>query len=200
MFNLTKVITSLLLGLLCVVFSATSSVSAMSLWSDTGTASSSLFGDHKAHAVGDTLTIIISESSSANRAGNASNSKSTSLGMNAGTGIFHGIASASAGNSDSFQAKGALANTNSVSARMTAQVLEVKPNGDLIISGSQSIKQNGEEQKITVSGIVRSEDISSDNTILSTYIGNAEIRVDGNGPISRKQRQGIITQLLNFLF
>lgn len=199
MFNLTKVITGLLLGFLCVLFSAASSVSAMSLWSDTGMAGS-LYSDHKAHAVGDTLTIIISESSSANRAGNASNSKSTSLAMNAGTGIFHGIASASAGNSDSFQAKGSIANTNTVSARMTAQVLEVKPNGDLIISGSQSIKQNGEEQKITVSGIVRSEDISFDNTILSTYIGNAEIRVDGNGPISKKQRQGIITQLLNFLF
>jgi len=199
MFNLTKVITSLLLGFLCMVFSATSSVSAMSLWNDNGVAGS-LYADHKAHAVGDTLTIIINENSSANRTGNASNSKSTSLAMDAGTGIFHGIASASAGNSDSFKANGSIANTNAVSARMTAQVIEVKPNGDLIISGSQNIKQNGEEQKITVSGIVRPEDILSDNTILSTYIGNAQIRLDGSGPISRKQRQGIISQLLNFLF
>lgn len=199
MFNLTKFISSLLLGFLCLVFLATSSASAMSLWSDTG-ASSSLYSDVKAHAVGDTLTIIISENSSANRAGNAANSKSTSLNMNAGTGIFHGIASATAGNSDSFQAKGSIANTNNVTARMTAQVLEVKPNGDLVISGTQSIKQNGEEQKITISGIARQVDISPDNTILSTYIGNAEIKIDGNGPITKKQRQGIISQLLNFLF
>lgn len=199
MFNLTKFISSLLLGFLCLVFLATSSVSAMSLWSDTG-ASSSLYSDVKARAVGDTLTIIISENSSANRAGNATNSKSTSLNMNAGTGIFHGIASATAGNSDSFQAKGSIANTNNVTARMTAQVLEVKPNGDLVISGTQSIKQNGEEQKITISGIARQVDISPDNTILSTYIGNAQIKIDGNGPITKKQRQGIISQLLNFLF
>lgn len=199
MFNLTKFSTCLLLGFLCLVFSATSSVSAMSLWSDTG-ASSSLYSDYRARAVGDTLTIIISESSSANRVGNAANSKTTSLNMNAGTGIFHGIASATAGNSDSFQAKGSIANTNNVTARMTAQVLEVKPNGDLIISGTQSIKQNGEEQKITISGIVRQADITADNTILSSYIGNAQIKIDGNGPIARKQRQGIVSQLLNFLF
>lgn len=199
MFNLTKVSSSLMLGFLCLVFLATSSVSAMSLWSDTG-ASSSLYSDIKARAIGDTLTIIISENSSANRAGNATNSKSTSLNMNAGTGIFHGIASATAGNSDSFQAKGSIANTNNVTARMTAQVLEVKPNGDLVISGTQSIKQNGEEQKITISGIARQVDISPDNTILSTYIGNAQIKIDGNGPIAKKQRQGIISQLLNFLF
>ncbi len=189
----------MLLGFLCLMLLIATPVSAMSLWSDSG-ASGSLYGDYKARAVGDTLTIIISENSSANRAGNAANSKSTNVKMNAGTGIFHGIASATAGNSDSFQAKGSLVNTNNVTARMTAQVLEVKPNGDLIVSGTQSIKQNGEEQKITISGIVRQADISADNTILSTYIGNAQIRIDGSGPISRKQRQGIVSQLLNFLF
>ncbi|EIW15959.1 MULTISPECIES: flagellar basal body L-ring protein FlgH [Pelosinus] len=199
MFNLTKKNIGFLLGFLCLMFLAATPVSAMSLWSDSG-ASSSLYGDYKARAVGDTLTIIISENSSANRAGNAANSKSTNVNMNAGTGIFHGIASATAGNSDSFQAKGSLVNTNNVTARMTAQVLEVKPNGDLIVSGTQSIKQNGEEQKITISGIVRQADISADNTILSTYIGNAQIKIDGSGPISRKQRQGIVSQLLNFLF
>lgn len=198
MFNLTKIIVSLALGFLCLGLAAASSVSAASLWSDAGAAN--LFSDHKARAVGDSLTIIINENSSASRAGNASNSKSSSTSMNAGTGIFHGIASASAGNADSFTAKGSLANTNTVTAQMSAQVIEVKPNGTLVISGTQSIKQNGEEQKITVSGVVRPEDILSDNTVLSTYIGNAQIRVDGNGPISNKQRQGIISQLFNFLF
>ncbi|GMB01328.1 flagellar basal body L-ring protein FlgH [Pelosinus sp. IPA-1] len=198
MFNLTKIIVSLALGFLCLGLTAASSVSAMSLWSDAGSAN--LFSDHKARAVGDSLTIIINENSSASRVGNASNSKSSSTSMNAGTGIFHGIASASAGNADSFTAKGSLANTNTVTAQMSAQVIEVKPNGTLVISGTQSIKQNGEEQKITVSGVVRPEDILSDNTVLSTYIGNAQIRVDGNGPIAKKQRQGIISQLFNFLF
>jgi flagellar L-ring protein precursor FlgH len=199
MFNLTKIVFSLTLGFLFLVLPATTSVSAMSLWSDTGR-TTNLFGDRKACAVGDTVTIIISESSSANRVGNAANTKTSSTSMNAGVGIFSGITAASAGNADSFAAKGSIANTNTVTGRMTAQVTEVKPNGDLIVSGTQSIKQNGEEQKITISGIVRAEDIQSDNTILSTALGNAQIKIDGSGPIAGKQRQGIISQILNFLF
>lgn len=191
--------TSIVMAFLILLLSFAGPVSAMSLWSDSGPGAMML-SDRKAHAVGDIITIIISERSSATRAGNSSNSKSTSTSMEAGTGIFHGIASASAGNKDSFQAKGSISNTNTVTAQMTAQVIEVKPNGNLVISGTQSIKQNGETQKITVTGMVRAEDISPDNTVLSGYIANAEIRIDGSGPIAGKQRQGIISQIWNFLF
>lgn len=199
MSNLTKVFLCMVLGFLYLLLPGIPSASAMSLWSDGGSAVN-MYGDRKAHAVGDTITVIINETSSANRVGKAANSKTTSTSMNAGTGIFSGIASASAGNADSFSAGGSLNNTNTVTARMTAQVIEVKENGSLVISGTQSIKQNGEEQKITISGIVRSEDISTNNTVLSSSIGDAKIKVDGNGPISSKQRQGILSQLFNFLF
>ncbi|MBC8016832.1 MAG: flagellar basal body L-ring protein FlgH [Sporomusaceae bacterium] len=199
MFNLTKFHLSLVLGFLCVIVMAMPSASAMSLWNDPG-AGLSMYSDRKAHAVGDTLTIIISENSSANRAGSATNSKTTTTEINAGVGIFSVLSNASAGNSDKFAANGSIVNTNSVNARMTAQVLEVKPNGNLIISGMQSIKQNGEEQKITISGIVRTEDITTDNTVRSSAIGDAVIKVEGKGPITRKQRQGILSQIFNFLF
>ncbi|MBP2627202.1 MAG: flagellar L-ring protein [Firmicutes bacterium] len=199
MYGLTKKVFGIVLGFLCVMLPLMPSASADSLWSDVGL-NASMYGDRKAHAVGDTLTIIISESLSANRAGTASNTKTTSTSMNAGTGIFHGIASASAGNSDSFSAKGSLANTNTIAATMTAQVIEVKPNGSLLISGTQSIKQNGEEQKITISGIVRVEDITTNNAVYSYSIGDAKIKIEGNGPIASKQRQGILGQIFNFLF
>ncbi len=199
MSNLTKIFVCVMLGFLCLVVPAIPSASAMSLWSDAGT-TVNMYSDRKARFVGDTITVIINESSSANRVGNASNSKTSSTSMSAGTGIFHGIASASADNDDSFSAKGSIKNTNTVNARMTAQVIEVKENGSLVISGTQSIKQNGEEQKITISGIVRTEDITTDNTVLSSSIGDAKIKVDGSGPIANKQRQGIVSQLLNFLF
>lgn len=199
MSSLTKFSVCIVLGFLCFLLPTIPSASAMSLWGEAG-ANINMYGDRKARAVGDTVTVIISETSSANRVGKAANTKTTSTSMNAGTGIFSGIASASAGNSDSFSAGGSINNTNTVTARMTAQVLEVKPNGSLVISGTQSIKQNGEEQKITVSGIVRTEDISTDNTVLSSAIGDAKIKVEGNGPIAGKQRQGIVSQILNFLF
>lgn len=199
MLSLTKVFLGLVLGFLCLVLTTLPSASAMSLWSDAG-AAVNMYGDRKAHAVGDTITVIINENSSANRVGAAANAKTSTTSMNAGLGIFSGLTAASAGNSDAFKANGSIVNSNNVNARMTAQVIEVKPNGSLMISGTQSIKQNGEEQKITVSGIVRGEDITTDNTVLSSSIGDAKIKVDGNGPIAGKQRQGILSQLFNFLF
>lgn len=208
MYNLTKIFVGVMLGFLCVVVPAPS-VSAESLWSDTG-ASANLFSDRKARNVGDIVTIIISENSSAKRDGNAKNSKSTNADMNVEFGIFGSItralgisspsAQASSKNSDKFAADGSISNNNNVKARMTAEVTEVKSNGNLVILGKQSIGQNGEEQTITVSGVVRVEDVAADNTILSSSMGNAQIKIDGKGPIAKKQRQGLITQLLNVFF
>lgn len=169
---------------------------AASLWTDQG----GMFGDRKARTIGDTLTIIISEVSSATRAGNAANSKSTSASMEAGTGLFTFINDAGFSSSDSFKNEGKISNTNAVTGKISVQVTAVKPNGNLVVSGTQSIKQNGEEQKITVTGEVRPEDISPSNTVLSSLVANAQLKIDGKGSLASKQRQGILTQVFNFLF
>jgi flagellar L-ring protein precursor FlgH len=189
----------MMISMLVVLVLGISGVQAESLWVD-NSATSGLFGDRKARAVGDILTILVSETSSASRTGNAANSKSASGSASAGTGIFKFIGAASLGTSDQFQAKGSISNTNNVTAKLTVTVVEVKPNGNLVVAGTQSIKQNGEEQKINISGVVRVEDISPDNTVLSSYVADAQIRIEGNGPIANKQRQGILTQIWNFLF
>ena len=119
MSNLTKFFLNGVLGFLCLALLAMPVASAESLWTETG-ASASLFSDHKARFVGDIITIIISENSTANRTGTAANTKTTSTNMNAGVGIFSGITAASAGNSDKFSAAGSLANSSNISARMTA--------------------------------------------------------------------------------
>jgi flagellar L-ring protein precursor FlgH len=185
-----------MLGLLFLMLPMSHPASAMSLWND----NASLFADHKAHELGDIVTILVNESSSASRVGKAANTKSASASMDAGVGIFSWIGQASAGNSDSFSAAGSLTNTNNVAAKITAQIVEVKPNGTFVISGTQSIRQNGEEQKIIISGTIRPDDITVDNTVLSTYMSDAQIRIDGHGPIAGKQRQGILTQLFNIFF
>ena len=172
---------------------------AQSLWSDNSPAAN-LFSDRKARAVGDTVTILINENSSAVRSGAANNAKSANVDMKAGTGIFGWIAAANAETSDKFDAKGTLTNTNKVNAKLTTTVTEVKPNGSMVITGTQTIKQNNEEQKITITGIVRPDDIAADNTVLSTYVADAQIKIDGKGPVANKQRQGILSQILNILF
>lgn len=194
--NWAKALAIVVLGLF-LTFGPVTNVLAASLWGD---GANSLYGDLKARAVGDTLTIIINESSSASRTGSASNSKSANVGADAGVGIFKFLAEASASSSDSFKAQGSLNNTNKVTGRVTVQVIEVKPNGNLIVSGTQTIKQNGEEQRITITGNVRPYDVTPDNTVLSSYVADAQIKIDGKGPISNKQRQGILTQIFNFVF
>ena len=188
---------SRLLVLFIAAFIVASPVgSAASLWSDSG----SLFTDRKAHAVGDTLTIIISESSAARRSGNTTNSKESNVSLADGTGKLDFIPALGAGYNDQFQSNGSISNTNIVTGRITVQVVEVQPNGYMAVSGTQTIKQGKDEQKITISGIVRPDDITAENTILSTYVSNAEIKIDGKGPLASKQRQGILSSIFNFLF
>lgn len=169
---------------------------AASLWNDGG----GLFTDRKAHAVGDAITIIISESSSAKRTGDTSNGKSSNVNLAGGTGKLDFIPALGATYSDQFKSGGSVSNTNSVTARITVQVTEVKPNGYLMVSGKQSIKQGSDEQKITITGMIRPDDITPDNTVLSTFVSNAEIKIDGKGPLSGKQKQGLLSSLFNFLF
>lgn len=178
---------------------AAPNVQAESLWVDNSPAAN-LFTDHRAHAVGDIVTIIISEASSASRSGNTTNSKSASTNVDAGSGLFTFINPVSASSDDSFTAKGAISNTNTVSGRLTVKIIEVKPNGQMVVQGTQSIRQNSDTQKITITGIIRPEDVASDNTILSSKVADAQLKIEGKGPISRKQRQGILTQVFDLVF
>lgn len=188
---------------LCLFFGlvivAAPTVQATSLWSEDYTAMS-LFADRKARAVGDSLTIIINETSKATRSGSSNNSKSGSNNLSAGAGIFDFLASASASGSDDFKSQGGITNSNNVTGKISVQVIEVKPNGNLVVSGTQSILQNKDEHKITITGIVRRDDVAADNTVSSSLVANAELKFDGKGPLNAKQREGILTQIFNILF
>lgn len=174
-------------------------VRAESLWSDTAP-TAVLFGDQRARAVGDILTIVVNETSSASRTGSSSNSKSASASTDKGTGLLGFVPDSSIGQDDSFKSQGSINNSNTVKARLTVKVIEVKPNGNLVISGTQNIRQNGEEQRIVVSGQVRPADIRVDNSVLSSNVADAKILVTGSGPLVNKQRQGILSQIWNWFF
>ncbi len=173
-------------------------VQAQSLWSDSS--GWSLYSDRKAHAVGDILTIVISESTRTSTAKSTSNSKSGSTTLNAGTGIFHFLTAAGASGSDTFSADGSASAVNSISGRITVTVTDVEPNGNMVVEGTQSIWQNRDEHKITFRGIVRQDDVTALNTIPSNKVADATVHFDGKGPLNAKQRQGILTQIFNFLF
>lgn len=172
---------------------------AISLFADGGNGRN-MFVDRRASQIGDILTIVINERTTTSATKSTTNSKSGEQTLLAGMGIFRGIMGGSASQEDSFQADGAASNTNRFSGNITVTVVDVQENGNLVIEGKQSIWQNKNEEKITITGIVRPDDIAYNNTVPSNKVSDATIKFDGKGPLNAKQRQGIITQILNFLF
>ena len=170
---------------------------AHSLWTD----GSSLYSDNKARQVGDLVTIIIVERAQATQS--ASTQTGTDASVDFGPILWGGVPllsgfGAQAG--DNFRGGGSTTRGGSLNARMTAMVMEVLPNGNLVIEGRQTIVVNDEEQVIVVTGVVRPQDIQPDNTVLSTFVANATITYHGSGSIGEKQKPGLLTRLLNWLF
>jgi len=191
--KMTWILTVLLLA-------AMPTVTATSLWSDTGSAAT-MFSDRKARNVGDTITIIVEEQTSAENTADTSTKKDSSVNMGAGSGfLLKAVAGASNSYADKYATTGSTSRTNSLTAKITAQVIEVKPNGNLVISGKQTIKVNGEDQKITVSGTVRPEDISPDNTVYSTALADSNVQVNGKGVLAGKQKPGLLHRIFGWLF
>jgi len=164
----------------------------------------SLFSDQKANHVGDAVTILIVETSSASNDARTTSGRSdeVSLGAklktsstNSGTDIGFNF-----GTGSSFRGEGGTATRGSVRGKLSAQVDSVLANGNLVIKGKRSITVNGEEQTIIVSGIVRPSDIQADNGVYSYNIADAVIIVQGDGIVSRSQGPGILTKFLHFLF
>lgn len=168
-----------------------------------------LFVDHKARAVGDTLTIIITESSSTTQKASTSTNKSTdqsyevpSIGKSSNfiNKALDKIFPFSNNSESSFNGTGSTTRSGNFNGRLSVMVKEILPNGDFLVEGSQNIKVNKENQEITITGVVRPVDITPYNTVLSTQVGNAQITYKGKGVVGNTQKEGILTKILNFVF
>lgn len=175
-----------------------------------------LFADIKAKRVGDIVTINIVENSKANKSANTSTGRSNSvqaktnallgwedptnipaignafnsMNINAGVGLDATYGS-------SFSGRGSTNRNENMTAKMSARVIQVLPNGNLVLRGSQEIMVNNEKQYITIQGVVRPTDISADNSVLSTYMADARIDYTGEGDLSRKQREGWLSRFFD---
>ena len=178
-----------------------------SIWSVSTAAN--LFTDLKASKVNDILTIHIVETSSASN--NATTSLDRQSGLTAGWG---GILEAfqqlgmikELGNAHSvdfgnkFDGQGTTTNSSKLTAYITARVIKVRPNGNLVIRGARDVRVNNENQYIYLQGEVRPVDISSSNVVLSTYVADAVIELSGYGVISDKQHPGLVARLLDWIW
>ncbi|MFQ5453915.1 MAG: flagellar basal body L-ring protein FlgH, partial [Candidatus Zixiibacteriota bacterium] len=166
--------------------------------------SSSLFTDIKAHNIGDILTVLIYEQSRATSNVESKTEKSTNTSVKGGPGIgtlsFIPLFSAEGKNNTSFDGKGENVRNGSLRAKMSVTVVNMKKNGDLIIKGSRTIGISGDRETLTLTGVVRQKDVSSNNTIDSYLIADAEIHYTGKGSATSGSRPGFFTRFLNWLF
>lgn len=156
-----------------------------------------MVADHKALKRGDNLTVLITEFASLTTSANTSTKKDGSIfGSIKGTNSSHG---GSAELGDDFSGGGTIERSGKLLAQLTVTVQSVDANGDLHIKGQQEIAVNDEKQHITIEGIVRPQDISPDNTVLSTKVSDAKISYTGKGLLAEKQKPGVLTRFLSWL-
>ena len=95
---------------------------------------------------------------------------------------------------------GATTNQTSFTANVTVEVKEVLPNGNLLIEGKRTLKMNKNTVTILLEGTVRYDDIASNNTIQSSQVSDLRLIQDGKGLIADRQREGLLTKLLSWVF
>lgn len=159
------------------------------------------FWDRVARQKGDILTVIISENSSTNYSASTNLSKTDSNSISNGIPILQGLISAlSSGAKSSNSGSGSTTSAGKVTAQMSVTVKDVLPNGNLVIEGTRTIVTNRNIQTFELSGIVRPDDVQTDDTVLSENIAEFHIAIAGQGSIQDRQRRGILTRLLDWLF
>lgn len=176
----------------------------------------SLTEDGKARRIGDIVTIIVTETASASKEAATATGRTSEL--SAGVPAFMGLESAGvllnnlggananlsklvdASASSKFDGSGSTSRKESLSATITAKVIDVLPNGNLKIEGRRNVKVNNEDQIVTVRGTIRQRDISAENTINSIFIADAQISYSGEGIISDRQKPGWLMNVIDVLW
>lgn len=166
------------------------------------------FKDQRAHKVGDILTVDVTISDKAKIANATARSRSSDNTMGAGGALgslFNKVlpanvdasaaVSANSGVDDS--GSGSVDRSETVSTQVAAIVTQVLPNGNLVIEGHQEVRVNFEVRDLIVAGIVRPQDIGSDNTIPSAKIAEARIAYGGRGQITDVQQPRYGDQILD---
>lgn len=172
---------------------------ADSLWPHAG---DSVYKDKKAFKIGDVLTVHVQESASASHRADTRAQKSSSNSFALGSQRSSAIPTTDFGitGREDFRGGGRSVRDGTLNGMITVRVTDVLPNGNLVINGNRVITVNDERQVMEITGIVRPEDVTAENSVLSTLVADAQIKYTGRGAIAEKQRLGLISRLLSMLF
>ena len=166
-----------------------------------------LFVDLKARRVGDLLTITLNEVTNASKNATTTTAKTTTVANSAPTILGQSLTikgapllSANLSGADAFTGTGTTTQGNSLNGSLTVTVVEVQPNGNLVVEGDKSLKLNQGDEYVHISGVVRTPDIAPNNTVTSDKLGDAKISYWGKGVIDSSNRMGWLARFFNSAF
>lgn len=185
-----------LFSLVGILLLAAVSAEANSLWTEES--GSYFIKPRRNFRVGDLLTIVISEQSSATSKTGVSSDEGSTIVVGPGAGLLTDLLPyLKASNSTSYDGATGTNKTGSLKAQITVKVVAIDDNGNLCFEGTKEINVNRDLQRLTFSGVVRPEDVDRNNTVLSTYVAEAKIDYIGNDYATQK---GLLTRAFEWLF
>lgn len=179
-----------------------------SLWSNTA----SLYEDPKARRLNDLVTIMVVENITGSGTADTNTSRKSTLDVGVskffgapldfnfknlyghGNAFTPGVAGSA---TNDFQGSGATTREGSLVGTITAKVVEVMPNNNLVLESRKELTINNERQILVLRGMIRPDDIMVDNTILSSRIADARVYFVGDGVVQDKQRPGWLVRTLD---
>jgi len=191
-----------LIGIFLILFFLLpmSFVFADSIWNR---ASSSPYSVSKSFRVGDIITVIVLESTSAvQKAGtdtNANDSLSLAFSSNL-VNMYHPGKAITGSGGNTYKGLGDTTRTSNVTAKIAAVVVKIMTNGNLLVAGEHRVEVNDETQTIKVSGIIRPKDVSLQNTVYSYQVAEADVSINGKGVIGEASSPGVFTRFFNWIF
>jgi flagellar L-ring protein precursor FlgH len=163
----------------------------------------SFYGDQVALNVGDILTVLLEENTSASKSADTTYDKDDDVNLNEATILGNTIAGkglsllTNPSMTRAFDGAAKSDQSNSLRGSISVTVSDVLPNGVLIIKGEKWLKLNQGDEYIRITGMVRPQDIGTDNTILSSKVADARIAYGGTGSFDDVNKQGWLTRFFN---
>jgi len=163
----------------------------------------SLFADTRARSIGDIVSVVLQESTSAAKSADTDLSKGSEIGVESPVLFGEPFDFGGGGNYDlsqsisseyGFQGQGSSNQSNRLQGAIAVQVAKVLPNGNLVVQGEKWIKLNQGDEFIQLRGIIRPEDISPLNTVPSSLVADARISYGGTGIIEEANTPGWLTR------
>ena len=189
---------------LCALFLAMVARSD-SLWNERAVPRA-IVADKRAAAVGDLLSILVQESSTASKDNSTTTAKKTSVDASISSFLYSPAASGlltkkgqlpalKFDSSQNFDGGGKINNAENIIARIAVTVIDVLPNHNLVIEGKRTTAFAGETQDVVLRGIVRPADIAANNTVFSYNVADATIKFISRGTVTDSQRKGWFTRI-----